>query len=46
MLLFSALIAEDGGAQHAAVQAAGDCGQPGQHGHRDQHVIGNIVNLI
>ena len=24
-------IAENGGAQHAAVQAAGDCGDPGQY---------------
>ena len=35
-------IAEDGGAQHAAVQGAGDCGDPGKHGqHGPQlHVIG------
>ena len=39
MLVFSVVnvilctnIAEDGGAQYTAVQGAGDCADPGQHG--------------
>ena len=39
-------IAENDGAQHAAVQAAGDCGDPGQYGQQQFNCNFSFLKLI